>query len=56
MEKESNKMLAFLDVCISNKDPCNLLTSVYRKRLLLDFLLISTALPFILIKLVLSAP
>ena len=31
MEKESNKMLAFLDVCISNKDPCNLLTSVYRK-------------------------
>ena len=31
MEKESNKMLAFLDVCISNKDPCNLLTSVYCK-------------------------
>ena len=30
-EKESNKMLAFLDVCISNKDPCNLLTTVYRK-------------------------
>ena len=31
MEKESNKMLAFFDVYISNKDPCNLLTSVYRK-------------------------
>ena len=31
MEKESNKMLAFLDVYISNKDPCDLLTSVYRK-------------------------
>ena len=31
MEKESNKMLAVLDVCISNKDPCNLLASVYRK-------------------------
>ena len=31
MEKESNKMLAFLDAYISNKDPCNLLTSVYCK-------------------------
>ena len=32
MEKESNKMLAFLDVYINNKDPCNLLMSVYRKK------------------------
>ena len=31
MEKETNKMLAFLDVCINNKDPCNLLMSVHRK-------------------------
>ena len=31
MEKESNKMLAFLDVYVNNKDPCNLLMSVYRK-------------------------
>ena len=31
MEKDTNKMLAFLDVCISNKDPCTLLTSVHRK-------------------------
>ena len=56
MEKESNKMLAFLDVCISNKDPCNLLSQSIVKTLLLDFLLISIALPLILIKLVLSAP
>ena len=26
------KMLAFLDVCINNKDPCNLLMSVHRKK------------------------
>ena len=32
MEKETNKMLAFLDVCINNKDPCNLLMSVHRKK------------------------
>ena len=38
MEKESNKMLAFLDVCISNKDPCNLLMSVYRKNTLTGLL------------------
>ena len=31
MEKESNKMFAFLDIYINNKDPCNLLTSVCRK-------------------------
>ena len=31
MEKESNKMLAFLDIYINNKDPCNLLMSVYRR-------------------------
>ena len=30
MEKESNKMLAFLDVYINNKDLCNLIGSVYR--------------------------
>ena len=55
MEKESNKMLAFLDVYINNKDPCNLLMSVYRKKLLPDHLPISKALLLILIKLVLSA-
>ena len=32
MEKESNKMLAFLDVYINDKDPFNLLMSVYRKK------------------------
>ena len=32
MDKESNKMLAFLDVYINNKDPSNLLMSVYRKK------------------------
>ena len=32
MEKETNKMLASLDVCINNKDPCNLLMSVHRKK------------------------
>ena len=31
MEKES-KMLALLDVYFNNKDPCNLLMSVYRKK------------------------
>ena len=31
MEKESNKVLAFLDICITNKDPSCLLTSVHRK-------------------------
>ena len=41
MEKESNNTLAFLDVFINNKDPSNLITSVYRKKtftgLLTDF-------------------
>ena len=32
MEKETNKVLAFLDVCINNKDPCGLLTTVHRKK------------------------
>ena len=31
-EKERNKMLAFLDVYINDKDPCNLLTSVNRTK------------------------
>ena len=31
MEKETNKVLAFLDVCIDNKDPSYLSTSVHRK-------------------------
>ena len=55
MEKESNKMLAFLDVYINNKDSCNLLMSSIVKKLLLDYLLISIALLHILMKLVLSA-
>ena len=38
MENESNKMLAILDVCISNKDPCNLLTAVYHKTILTGLL------------------
>ena len=38
MEKENNTMLAFLDVYISNKNPCNLLTSVYRKNTFTGFL------------------
>ena len=41
MEKEGNNTLAFLDVFINNKDPSNLITSVYRKAtftsLLTDF-------------------
>ena len=32
MEKETNNSLAFLDVLIDNKDPTNLITSVYRKK------------------------
>ena len=32
MEKETNKFLAFLGICINNKDPSSLLTSVYGKR------------------------
>ena len=32
MEKENNNSLAFLDVLINNKDPTNLITSVYRKK------------------------
>ena len=32
MEKEANNTLAFLDVFINNKDPTNLVTSVYRKK------------------------
>jgi len=32
MEKETNKVLAFLDVCINNKDPCSLLMSAHRKK------------------------
>ena len=55
-EKEISKMLAILDVYVNNKDPCNLLMSVYHKKTLLDSLLISTALLCILIKFVLSAP
>ena len=31
VEKETNKVLAFLDICINNKDPSSLLTSVHRK-------------------------
>ena len=43
MEKETNNTLAFLDVFISNKDPTNLITSVYRKKTLLASLLIFSA-------------
>ena len=32
MEKETNKVLAFLDVCINNKDHCSLLASLYHKK------------------------
>ena len=32
MEKEFNRTLAFLDVCINNKDPSCLITSVYHKK------------------------
>ena len=32
MEKEANTTLAFLDVFINNKDPTNLVTSVYHKK------------------------
>ena len=32
VEKETNEVLAFLDVCINNNDPCSLLTSVHRKK------------------------
>ena len=32
MEKENNNSLAFLDILINNKDPTNLITSVYRKK------------------------
>ena len=56
MEKETNKMLAFLDVCINNKDPCNLLMSVHRKKHSLDCLLTSSALLPILTKLVSPVP
>ena len=38
MEKESNNTLAFLDVFINNKDPSNLITSVYRKKTLTGLL------------------
>ena len=31
-EKETNKILAFLDVCINNSDPSCLKTSTYRKK------------------------
>ena len=31
IEKETNKVLAFLDVCIDNNDPSRLKTSTYRK-------------------------
>ena len=33
LEKETNKVLAFLDVCINNKDPCSLLTSVHHEKI-----------------------
>ena len=56
MEKETNKVLAFLDVCINNKDPCSLLTSVHRKKTFTGFLLISSALPPILTNLVSFLP
>ena len=32
MEKEFNRTLAFIDVCINNKDPSCLITSVYHKK------------------------
>ena len=32
MEKEASNTLAHLDVFINNKDPTNLITSVYRKK------------------------
>ena len=38
MEKEANYTLAFLDVLINNKDPTNLITSVYRKKTLTGLL------------------
>ena len=44
IEKETNKVLAFLDVCIDNNDPSCLKTSTYRKRLSLDCSLIFSAL------------
>ena len=56
MEKETSKMLAFLDVCVNNKDLCNLLMSVQRKRPSLACLLTSSALLRILTKLVFSVP
>ena len=48
MEKELNRTLAFLDVCINNKDLSCLITSVYHKktftRLLTNF---SASVPFL---------
>ena len=32
IEKETNRILAFLDVCIDNKDPSCLKTSVFRNK------------------------
>ena len=43
MEKETNNTLAFLDVFINNKDPNNLITSVYRKKTFTAPLLIFSA-------------
>ena len=38
IEKETNKVLAFLDVCIDNNDPSCLKTSTYRKKTFTGFL------------------
>ena len=32
MEKETNNIFAFLDVCVNNSDPSCLKTSIYRKK------------------------
>ena len=56
MEKETDRILSFLDVCIDNDDPSCLKTSVYRKRLLLDCLLFSLASFLSLIRLGSSVP
>ena len=56
MEKETNKVLAFLDICINNKDPSSLVTPVHRKGTSLDYSLTFLALLLFHIRLVLFAP
>ena len=53
MEKEANYTLAFLDVFINNKDPTNLITSVYRKKTFADlFKTFSASLSFLINKII----